>query len=76
MNKLNGFNNGRDTSDGVGGRPGPFQEQEFVIDDLKLLETPDNREKLLELELFFINKSDMTKQNRTELIKIIKDLIK
>lgn len=23
--KLNGFNNGRDTTDGVGGRPGPFE---------------------------------------------------
>lgn len=25
MNKLNGFNNGRDTTDGVGGQPGPFE---------------------------------------------------
>lgn len=23
---LNGFNNGRDTSDGIGGKPGPFEQ--------------------------------------------------
>jgi hypothetical protein len=25
--KLNGFNNGKDTSDGVGGKPGPFDDE-------------------------------------------------
>lgn len=29
--KLNGFNNGRDTSDGVGGKPGPFEKQMITI---------------------------------------------
>jgi hypothetical protein len=29
--KLNGFNNGRDTTDGVGGRPGPFERMEGSI---------------------------------------------
>jgi hypothetical protein len=26
MKKLNGFNNGRDTTEGIGGKPEPFEE--------------------------------------------------
>ena len=39
--KLNGFNNGKDTTDGVGGHPGPFEQiiSEKLCKCIKKLDT-------------------------------------
>jgi len=58
--KLNGFNNGRDTTDGVGGRPGPFEESN--IDKLK-----ESEEKYLRLYAEFENYKRRVQKEKEEL---------
>lgn len=58
--KLNGFNNGRDTTDGVGGRPGPFEESAF--DKLK-----ESEEKYLRLYAEFENYKRRVQKEKEEL---------
>ena len=73
--KLNGFNNGRDTTDGVGGQPGPFEES--TIDKLK-----ESEEKYLRLYAEFENykkraqkeKEDIKNNTKVSVITSILDL--
>ncbi len=58
--KLNGFNNGRDTTDGVGGRPGPFEESTF--DKLK-----ESEEKYVRLYAEFENYKRRVQKEKEEL---------
>ena len=51
-----------------------MENNTFVIDELKNLENSNNKSILYKLETFLINKVNITKKDRSELILIIKEL--
>lgn len=70
-NKLNGFNNGRDAIDGVGGRPGPFEPIEVELLQKKIEELEQStklaEEKYLRLYADFENWKKRAQKEKEEI---------
>lgn len=70
-NKLNGFNNGRDVTDGVGGRPGPFEPSEVELLQKKIEELEQStklaEEKYLRLYADFENWKKRAQKEKEEI---------